>query len=310
MKIVVRDVENNMDTIDINDIHINDKYVISIDGSTTVTGVSIISLTRRPLYTLAFEHERDIENAIHYKVKLKKELLKLILSNLDNLEYIFYEQPFIGYAQAAKNLFMLSTCIEELKFENEEQLGCLKYKDINNLKWKKQFLAPIKCPSGTELQKKAVYDKLKKLYPQLFTVKITQDEVDATAMGLIGVDSINNGKEEELDNKKSLRPFKYNIEFIGADYDDVIFSDIESICNTPKKVLENGIIFDRIDSRVNLDKKVYELMGSDDKLLILKFSSNTNGNLILKHNIGEIANTYDYIYMFIWRKTRKRGRAE
>lgn len=309
MKVIVRDVRNGMKGIQIDDINIGERFIISVDGSTTITGVSLISLKGEPLYTIAFEHERDIENAVHYKVKLKREILKLIVNNIGELEYVFYEEPYIGYAQAIKNLFMLSTCIEELKFENEEEIGLLRTKDINNLKWKKQFLAPMKCPSGTELQKKAVRDKLEELFPHLFKVKITQDEVDATAMGIVSVNSLNGGKEEELDTKKRVRPFKYNIEFKGADDDAGIFTDVESITTAPIKVLENGIIFDSLNSRTSLDKKVYELMGGDDKLIILKFSSNTNGNLILKYNIGELANTYDYIYIFVWRATRKRRRA-
>lgn len=298
MNIKIRGIDS------IENLRVYEKCIISIDGSTDITGLAVVSLTGRPLYTLAFIHEREKESAVHYKVKLKRELLKILLNNRNFIEGVYYEQPFIGYANATKNLFMLRTSVEELKFENEEQLGDLKCIEINNLKWKKQFLYPSKCPTGTDLQKKAVRDRLRD--KQIIDIdNLTQDEIDATSMGLVAVRNIDT--PEDLESKKQTRPFKYNIEFIGAEGDDILYDDLCSICSAPKKVLENGIDLHKLRPRMNLDKQIYEFMGSEDKLLILKFNSNSHGNIILDYNLGEIADDFPYIYSFVWRKTRKRG---
>ena len=46
-------------------------------------------------------------------------------------------------------------------------------------------------------------------------------------------------------------------------------------------------------------------MGSDDKLLIVKFPSDTHSDIILNYNLGAMSVQFDYIYALIWRKTRK-----
>jgi len=74
----------------------------------------------------------------------------------------------------------------------------------------------------------------------------------------------------------------------------------------PKKVLEIGMQFCDIDGRGLFDKHVYRLMGDEDKLLVVKFASKHHGNVVLEHRIGYLAETYDYIYAFVWRKTRKK----
>lgn len=288
----------------IEDINIKEKCVLSIDGSTNVTGMGILRESDGALIcSMAFEHEKDKESAVQYKVRLKREMYKILSSN-PNIKEIFYEEPFIGYAVATKNLFMLRTFVEELKFEYEPELDYVGYTEINNLKWKKAFLDPIKCPSGTDAQKRAIREKLVSGLP--FLSGVTQDEIDAIAMGFVAVAKLRLGDKDELKSKKKAKPFKYNIRFIGADTDDGMLSELWDIVEAPQVVLENGILLTEIKGRGSFDNIVYEKMGLDDKLLILKFKNNRFGNIILKYRIGHLAESFEYIYAVIWRKARKK----
>ena len=60
-----------------------------------------------------------------------------------------------------------------------------------------------------------------------------------------------------------------------------------------------------INGTVNFEKHIYSSMGSDDKVLIIKFPSSTHGDVILKHKIGNLSYEYSYIYAVVWRKARK-----
>lgn len=287
----------------IDNLKLTEKCILSIDGSTDNTGVGILRESDGAILgCISFKHEKSSENPVQYKVKLKRELYKL-LSNNRCIENVYYEEPFIGFVNATKNLFMLRTSVEEIKYEHEPELDYLKYSEINNLKWKKEFLAPDKCPGGTELQKQYVRNKLVGMLP--FLNGITQDEIDALAMGYVAVTRQKDGTEGQLETKKKARPFKYNVEFLGADYDDIVFQEFIDVCNIPDSVMNNGICFKELSGIGEFDKKVYEIMGAEDKLLILKFSSNRYGNLILKYKLGHLASNYEYIYAIVWRANRK-----
>lgn len=290
--------------INIESLLVLEPCIISIDGSTDVTGVAILRESDGAIVSsIAFRHEKQKESPIQYKVRLKREFYTLLKNN-PVIKEIFYEEPFIGYTNAVKNLFMLRTFVEEIKFENEPELDYILFTEINNQKWKKLFLAPDKCPSGTELQKSYVRNKL--VSSLSFLSDVTQDEIDAIAMGFTAVSKLRDGEKEELKSKKKPKPFNYNIQFIGADNDDGMLQDLYSICNAPEEVMQSGMKLTEITGKGNWDDNVYEHMGLDDKLLILKFKSTKYGNIILKHNIGHLAETYDYIYAIIWRKNRKK----
>ena len=289
--------------VPIENIVLSEKCILSIDGSTDNTGVGIIRERDGAIVgCIAFKHQKSEENPVQYKVKLKRELYKLLHNN-KNIVNIYYEEPFIGYVNATKNLFMLRTSVEEIKYENEPEFDYIKYVEVNNLKWKKDFLAPDKCPAGTELQKQAVKDKLIGLIP--FLKDITQDEIDALAMGYVAVCKQQNGTEGQLETRKKARPFKYNIEFLGADEDEIVFQEFMDDFNIPDVVLNNGIVFREISGIGDFNKKVYDVMGNEDKLLILKFASNKYGNLVLKYRLGSLVNMHKYIYAIVWRTTRK-----
>lgn len=308
MKITIRTPDINKEKqiilrqITQENIMVKEKAVISIDGSTSNTGLSIIRESDGALYYSCALTREDKETPVQFKVRLKRFVQDILVRNR-LIETVYYEEPFVGHITAVANLMMLRTFIEELIFEQEPTFDYIKHSEINNLKWKKDFLAPDKVPQGTELQKKAVRDKLLGYLP--FLKDLTEDEIDSYAMGWCAVAKKREGIEDALESKKKARAFKYNISFSGADSDDDVLQELMEIYKGPQVVLENGIEFKEIPGRVNFNKQVYEFMGGEDKLLIIKFSSNHHGNLILEHKIGHLASQYDYLYALVWRKTRK-----
>ena len=139
--------------------------ILSIDGSTSKTGVGILRESDGALcYSLCFEREKDDgETPVQYKVRLKRAI-KSIMEKNTLITKIFYEEPFVGHITSVANLMMLRTFVEEMIFENEPQFDYVKHKEINNLRWKKLFLAPTKVPSGTDNQKAAIKEKLLSFY--------------------------------------------------------------------------------------------------------------------------------------------------
>lgn len=279
---------------------------LAIDGSTSNSGVAILRKTDGSyMYSLAVTRE-DKEEPVRYKVEFKR-FLERLLRNHREIRYIRYEEPILGYATAIPNLMMLRTMVEELKIETEPEFNYVGNSEVNNKRWKKAFLAPAKCPNDTEEEKKAVKAKVVEMIPWL--ADVTQDEIDAFAMGYAAIQMRNNGYEEnELQSKKKTRPFEYNIEFVGADsFEDAV----EDVLNNPRVkipavVLENGLRYVEIEPRANFDKTVYSEMGDEDKLVVLSFSSDKHGDVILKHRIGTLAALNDTLYAFVWRKSRKR----
>lgn len=311
MKIIIRQPIQNTDlTYKLQDIQLENVAVanyalLAIDGSTTNTGLAIIRQSDGAImYTASASKEKD-EEPVRYKLRLKNYVKDLLLRNRF-IDQIYYEEPTISHLSAVKNLFMLRSFIEEMIIENEPTFDYLKHYEVNNMRWKKEFLHPEKVPFGTDNQKKAVRDKLEKSLP--FLSVVTQDEIDAIGLGYAAAKHLMNGNDnggEELVSKKKTRPFQYNSLFIGADCDDDAFVEFYDVYNGPEKILENGISFSEIDTRVNFDKHICNTMGDDDKVLIIKFNSNHHGDVILKYRIGYLSTQYEYIYAIIWRKSRK-----
>lgn len=308
MKSIIRKpVVNNDGTmwlmdIAVDDIQIQNVSIMAIDGSTTTTGIGILRESDGALiYSCAFCREKG-ETPVQYKVRLKREVQKILLAN-SLIETVYYEEPFIGYATAAPNLMMLRTFIEEIIVEQEPGLNYLGHYEINNKRWKKLFLAPDKCPTGTDLEKAAVRDKMLKYLP--FLSVITQDEIDAIAMGIVATTQIKLGLQEELASRKKPRPFKYNIKFIGADEDEYALEEFMEVYSGPKGILENGVRLTECKGTTNFDGHIFKEMGNEDKVLIVKFDSTKHGNVILEHRIGGLAVSYDYIYAIVWRQSRR-----
>ena len=198
---------------------------------------------------------------------------------------------------------MLRTFIEELIVENEPELDYIEHIEVSNKKWKKIFLYPDKCPSDSLLEKEMVRNKMVGYLPIMKDV--TQDEIDSAAMGFAVYLANNSDRGERLESKEKVRPFKYHMEIVGAEHDDVIFAEFWEIYNGPKKVPENGIKIVEVPKRANFDKFIYQEMGNEDKVLIAKFKSDSHANIILERRIGHLAMEYDYLYGIIWRVSRK-----
>lgn len=300
----VKDGQLEMITIPLEDVLVQQYSVLSIDGSTTNTGMSILRESDGALlYSISAVRNKDTETPVRYKVSLKRHVLDLVRRN-KYIQTIIYEEPVVAYASAVANLFMLRTFVEEMVIENEPELNYLKTFEVSNMKWKKLFLAPDKIPQGSEKQKEAVRKKLEASLPFLHTV--TQDEIDSICMGYIAcVSLMKNQGLEELQSKKKLAKFQYNVQFVGADCDESIFDEFGETYTGPQSILQNGICLREIDRRANFEKSIYELMGQEDKLVIIKFSSEHHNNIALEYQIGSMVAMFPYIYAFVWRKTRK-----
>lgn len=278
--------------------------LLSIDGSTSNSGLAIIRESDGAIMYIMCATREKGETVVQYKVRLKR-VIKEILHNNRAIQQTYYEEPVVANITAVKGLFTLRTFIEELIVEEEPDLDYIKHYEVSNMRWKKEILAPDKVPQGTEKQKKAVRDKLVSALP--FLESSTQDELDAIGLGFAAAKylSMNKGGEE-LQSKKKTRPFKYNVQFMAADDDDSMLEDFMDVYKGPEKLLQNGISLTEIKSKTNFDKHIYETMGpDDDKVLIIKFPSRQHGDLILKYRIGELSASFDYIYAIVWRATRK-----
>ena len=287
------------------DINVQQYAILSIDGSTSNSGLAILRESDGALmYSMCATRDDSGETPVHYKIRLKRQVADILRRN-KYIQQVYYEEPVVANITSVANLFMLRTFIEEMIIESEPEFDYIKHYEISNMRWKKLFLAPDKVPTGTENQKKAVRNKVELSLP--FLNKVTQDEIDAICMGYVTcVHLINGGEAEELESKKKVRPFKYNVNFIGADKDDDMLTEFYDVYNGPEKLLENGISFTEIKGKTDFEKHIYQTMGhDDDKILIIKFSSKHHGNIVLQHKIGQLAAQYDYIYAIVWRVTRK-----
>lgn len=285
---------------------IDKEVILSIDGSTTCTGIGLIDKESGDIVCTMALIKEDKTDSIRYKVEFKRFIQKL-LSMIPYIRHIYYEEPFIGsYANATKALMMLRTSVQEVIIENEPGFDYIKFIEVNNKKWKKKFLYPGTCPNDTELEKKAIRDKIVSMLP--FLGVLTQDELDACAMGFTALKLLKDDNEKELETKHKPRPFKYNTWFIGADDDDDMiqqYSDGIEEQKIPQVLLDKGADIIEINGNGTFDNKVYNAMGNEDRLIILKYKSNNYGHIALKNNIGYMVGEYKYIYAVIWRKSRK-----
>lgn len=306
-KPLVKDNEAHMVTIDKSEIKFNsmtEELALSIDGSTTNSGIAIMRVAdAKLLYSISAKRDKVKESPVRYKLNLKNEIIELLINN-PQIRRIYYEEPCIGYASAVGNLFMLRTFIEELILENEPRFDYLVHHEINNQRWKKLFLAPSKVPVGSENQKQAVYDKMLKFIPCMN--EVSQDEIDAYAMGYATLMFKASGNDESVLDSTKKTKFKYNIKFIGAETDDDMLEDVLDVYDGRFNVLENGILVAEMGAKDKFDDFVFSNMGNEDKLLIVKYSSKKHGNLTLKHKIGHLVARYPYIYALVWRAVAKK----
>lgn len=287
----------------LNVVRFSENVLMAIDGSTTCTGVAFMRKSDGAYCgSIAFIHEKT-ESAVEYKVEWKKALHQIFRQTVGVLKDVVYEEPFIRYANAAKNLLMLRTSVEELIAENKNELGYLEYSEVANGKWKKLFLAPAKVPSGTEAQKAAVREKILSSLP--FMASVTQDECDATGLGFVTAVETASGRGENLKSHKKIRPFQYNVEFYGAEDDEGAFEAIVEHTKAPHKITTEGFGFTAMDRYKQLDEMVCSAIGESDTAQIIRMPSKICGNLALKYKIADLVQEFPYIYIVAWRKVRK-----
>lgn len=294
-----------LDVKSIQDIVISKDCSLGIDCSSTCTGLCIADNTGIPLYTMAVKRDKS-DDYIMYKVKLKTLFVDLF-KKFSKIGNIYYEEPFLGYAESSKILLALRTTIQEIKYEYTPRFDYIKFKEVSNQTWKKLFLAPDKVPSGKDAQKAAVRKKLEEDYFPCFK-DLTQDEVDATAMTLVCTMKMLLGDEDAITSTHKVRPFKYEVKFIGANTDEDMLDEYESRSKewkVPKKLQSEAYKFITLNGKGMFNDKVYANMGDEDKILILKYDSSKYGNITLEHRIGTLASQFDYLYAVVWRSKRK-----
>lgn len=314
MKVITRAVVDNgngvLDIVEVDYLNYNfsNNMVMAIDGSTTVTGIAFADRQTGSLAgTMAIIRDKETESKVRFKVGFKK-VIKDILDKFE-IQNIYYEEPFIGYAEAAKALLMLRTSIEELIIESEPKYDYVVYKEVNNKKWKRLLLGDGNCPSNTELEKKAIREFVCKSLP--FMDKVTQDEIDASGLVFVATTRLRGGSDEDLESSKKPTKFQYNIRFIGASDDEDMVEQLSEELDgykVPEAVLSNGVKIVSVPGSGIFDNYIYKHMNGVDVLLVIGFSSKHHSNMAIRHRIGYLIPGNDRLYAVVWRKSRlKKG---
>lgn len=298
----------SMVEVPIDNIVIGEEAIISIDGSTSNTGIAILRSSDSAVYcTIAVSREKtgnEAESPVRYKIRLKK-FVEGLLRRFKSITQVLYEEPCIDNPTAIPNTMMLRTFIEEMIIENEPEFDNLYHVEINNKRWKRLFLHPEPCPVGTDKEKEAVRNKILRAFP--YFLNISQDEMDALGMGVAYVSFIRSGNDrDDIKSKKATKPFKYDIAFIGGEDDEDFIIQFPDIYRGPRNILSNGINFSEIKRTTKFNDYIYKTMDEDDKVLVIKYNSKHHGDIALKYGIGELVNECSYIYAIVWRAARKK----
>lgn len=288
---------------DVKYIDIKSTALISIDGSTSTTGLSIIDTkTKGLLARMSIIRDEISESPVRYKLQLKKLVLEILQSN-SNIKYIFYEEPCIYHKSAVKNLFMLRSFIEEMIIENEPTLDYIQHFEVANTRWKKIFLYPDKISNNTELDKQKINERVKGLYSLSGNIDLNQ--TDAIGLGYAACEVLNGDKDFELESKKKPTKFLYNIVFSDEEYIELVIEDLlNNKFKIPAKLFENGIKIKHLNDREDLDTKIYTELQNEDCILVMDLNKLKHGDIVLKYNLGSYVN--NNIHTIVWRKTRKK----
>lgn len=285
---------------------VTEPSIMAIDGSTTCSGIVIITLKGLLIYSMALERSNE-ETPVQYKVRFKQYIREILLRN-STISNVYYEEPFIGYVESAKILMSLRTSVEEIIAEEEPALSYLKCTEISNKVWKKKLLEPNPIPVGTKEEKEAV--RLAVENRMSFMKSVTQDEIDATGLGLTVLWGISNHMEHSLESKKKVRPFKFNAEFIAAYTDNEMFDILGrslDIWNVPEELVDTIEVVS-LSGTGKFKNHVYEAIGNEDKLVIMKFKMGKFGNIYIEYDISNLIGEETYMYAVCWRKSRKKRR--
>ena len=317
MKQIVRvATQNGYEIISEEQIKINCDMLIGVDASTSNTGVHIINIDNGiqgipfgcSLYSFSLKPDAG-ENPAKYKVELKDWFMRNII-NRNYTQHILYEEPFIGHPSAIPNLMMLRTSFDELMYEKPILTENMIVHHVSNKRWKKIFVAPQKVMIGTEYEKKQIQEVALACNP--FTKVFSEDEFDAYGLCCAGLKMLMSGELSELDIKKKVKPFNYEVAFIPCDY----FEDMSGVENdlpfiieqisdaVPDVVIENGTNYYRMNGVDRFDQSVYNTIGDSDILGIVHFEPRKHGNVVLKYRLSPLKNSRSIIAL-CWRKARK-----
>ena len=290
-KVIYTDIRGNVtETPPVLD---KDVYVLGLDGSTSRSGVCLMSVGGRLGFTSAVVRENS-ETPVEYKINLKKYLEGLIRQY--NIKHTAYEEPFIGYAGDAKALYMMATSLEELMVETGLEFSVT---SVNNKRWKKQFLE-TKLQGGSEVQKEMVRQKTIEHIPALKVLEANgkdYDESDAFGLTYYLAKCIREDALDTMASKGKPRKFNYDIILTGG---AVTASKALELVDEPRK---DGVVVENINNKRNFDMAVYTLMQGRDSVLVLHFKSGKFGDIILKHGAGEIAAKHEVLSAIVARKS-------
>lgn len=292
-------------------VKLDSSSLISIDGSTSNSGLHVFNAERSSEYygasNMSFSFERSHnETPVEYKVRLKRMLCKLFYDNIrENITV--YEEPFLGYTSAVENLMMLRTIIDEIVVENDLQ-DKVYVIHTPNKSWKKVYLAPNHVPVGTDLEKKAIKEKTLEI--NKFTNGFSEDEFDAFGLGYAALIKYKESSLMELAKKVKQPPFKYLAFFDGYNIGDNLVDLVNDMINDNKisisdSVIDNGCCMYTMNRYEKFEQTLYNRMGGDDQLVILLMKPKEHGNIILKYKLSHLTNE-DYICALCFRKNRKR----
>lgn len=314
---------NSIDTIDA--IEVNKDVIISIDGGSTNTGISIFSIQgKEALYSLrVYNNNIGDDKLLRFKLEFKDLVLGLITKLGDNLKGIYYEEPYLGYASAVKPLYLLESTIPELKLEHKD-LKCLVYHTINNKVWKRNLFMLFKdiLVDDKYLDDKAKIRKclLRHYINYKGMDKLQQDIYDSLGLGLVVVNCLESNTMDLILPKRKVSNYKYK----ATDVTDIVANrlngevDIDKLLlyiksnykslGINKKVADYGKIkhldTDKRGKRyLDVDLRVRESML--DNSMCIYFSENVDSNILLKYNLKRVKDTYGYICLLFHRCSYK-----
>lgn len=269
-----------------------DAYVLGLDGSTSRSGVCLMSVGGRLGFVCAVV--RGSESMVEYKIYLKKFLAELIGKH--EIKHTAYEEPFVGFAGDAKGLYMMASSLEEIAAETGMPFSVVA---VNNKRWKKQFTQK-KVQGGSDVQKKAVRAKVIELVPALAVLennKNDYDESDAFGITSYLAACVREDVLESMKSQGKPRKFGYDLQLVGG---ALTAEEVSKLVDKPRK---DGTFVENISSRRNFDLAVYTLMTGRDAVLVLYFKSGKFGDIMLKHKAGDLAANNDVITAIVTRKS-------
>lgn len=321
MKVTVYEIQHDKRAFiegfnDLQTIQVDTPCIISVDGGTNTTGLSIITTGGSPLYAFKLRNEHTgVHKALRFKLEFKEFCKGLIAHLLPNLKGIYYEAPFLNYTNAVKPLYVFETAIPELLIENED-FSRIPYQLVNNKVWKKHFFEHFGESVNTKIDcvntdKVVILNCFKTKYNYTNLDIVGQDAIDSLSMGL-AVTLLG----DKVLPKKKFSKFKYNVLEIGdlVNEDDplpTIKNKIAEKIKLPKRMVLEGEVreIDLTKGKkgrfLDIDSIVYENMGDTNDLLILK-GSEIDGNLLLKYNLGNTLRQRGYLVILFTRCTYKK----